>query len=339
MSEFQFGTDVGVKFAYEKGKAKKTACISGITGQDGSFMAELLLSKGYEVHGIVRRCSTSNTRNIDAIKSKLILHYGDICDGNFIDNLCYEIQPHEFYHLAAQSHVGLSFEIPVYTSEVVAMGTMRILEALHKYSPYTKLYFAGTSELFGSAEPAQNELTPMVPNNPYAIGKLFGLQMSQLYRKSYGMFIACGILFNHESERRGDEFVTQKIIKGLIKCKQGKQEKLYLGNLDSKRDWGHSKEYMEAAWLMLQQPEPDDFVIGTGEASSIRDFLNVAGDYIKIEWKEYVEVDSNLFRPTETSYLLADPKKAMNKLGWQSKIKLSELIKIMVDYQLLGGNN
>ena len=320
-------------------KNPRIAMISGITGQDGSYLSEILLEKGYEVHGIIRRCSTTNTKNIDHIKDKLILHQGDVCDSAFLDSLMYETQPHEFYHLAAQSHVGLSFELPIYTSEVVALGTLKVLEAIRKYSPYSKLYYAGTSELFGSALAPQSEETNMIPNNPYGVAKLFGLYQTRLYRESYRLFACCGILFNHESPRRGDEFVTQKIIKGLINCKRGIQEKLYLGNLEAKRDWGYSKDYMEAAWMMLQRDRPDDFVIGTGETRTIKEFLKTAAEYIKIDYGNYVEIDSNLYRPMETSLLLADPSKARRILGWEPKVKFEELVHLMVDSELSKGGN
>jgi GDPmannose 4,6-dehydratase len=330
--EYKFTSEVQMN--YEHSKKKLISCISGVNGQDGSFLAEILLEKGYEVHGILRRSSVSNTKNIDHIKNNIYLHVGDVNDSNFINTILYDIQPNEFYHLAAQSHVGLSFDIPIYTAETVAIGTLNVLESVRKYSPFTKIYYAGTSELYGSAKPPQNENTLMHPNSPYSISKLFGFEMSRLYRKSYNLFISCGILFNHESERRGDEFVTQKIVKGLINCKLGKQKKLYLGNLDAKRDWGYARDYCEAMWMMLQHGEADDFVIGTGESYSIRDFLNVTGDYVKIDWKDYVEIDSNLFRPTETEYLLAAPGKAFSKLGWRPKVRFEQLVRIMVDAQI-----
>lgn len=337
MADFQFGTSVGVNLFYEKTSRKKICCISGITGQDGSFLAEILLGKGYQVHGIVRRSATSNTANINHLKDKIILHYGDLSCTQDINNIIYDVQPHELYNLGAQSQVRVSFDTPEYTSNVVGLGALRCFEAVRNFSRYTKVYQASSSELYGSASAPQNEDTPMVPNSPYAIAKLYAHRMAQLYRESYGLFISCGILFNHESERRGDEFVTQKIVKGLINCKLGKQQKLYLGNLDAKRDWGYSRDYMEAAWMMLQQDNPDDYVIGTGEAHSVREFLEVVADYIRIKWQDYVEIDSNLFRPTETSYLLADPKKAREKLGWQPKIKFEQLVKIMIDNVLQKG--
>ena len=308
--------------------------ISGISGQDGSYLAEFLLAKGYEVHGIVRRSATSNTKNIDHILDKIILHYGDLADSSFIDSLIYEVQPNEFYNLAAQSDVAVGFELPIYTADIVALGPLRILEAIRKYSHYTKFYQASTSETMGNAPAPQDENTVRHPDNPYGIAKLFAEEMVRLYRKSYGLFACSGILYNHESPRRGDNFVTQKVVKGLINCKLGKQEKLYLGNIDSKRDWGYAGDYIEVMWLMLQQDEPDDYVIGTGEAHTIRNLLEVVGKYVKIEWSKYVEIDSALYRPTETNYLLANAKKAEERMGWKPKIKFEELVKLMIDAEL-----
>jgi len=310
------------------------ALLTGITGQDGSYLAEFLLSKGYEVHGLVRRCSTINTKNIDHILDKLILHYGDLTDGDSIDSLLFELHPTEIYHLGAQSDVRISFDIPEYTADVVALGTLRMLDAVRKFSPDSKFYNAATSELYGSAMPPQDETTVMHPNSPYAIAKLAAYEMTRLYRESYGLFACSGILFNHESPRRGDNFVTQKVVKGLINCKLGKQDKLYMGNIDSNRDWGYAKEYVEAQWMMLQQKAPMDLVIGTGEVHTVRNLLEVVGKYVKIEWSKYVEIDSNLYRPTETNYLLANAKKAEEKMGWKSKIKFEELVKLMIDAEL-----
>ncbi len=310
------------------------ACISGISGQDGSYLAEFLLSKGYEVHGIVRRSATSNTKNIDHILDKTVLHYGDLGDSSFIDSLIYELQPNEFYNLAAQSDVAVGFELPIYTADIVALGPLRILEAIRKYSHYTKFYQASTSETMGNAPAPQDENTARHPDNPYGIAKLFAEEMVRLYRKSYGLFVCSGILYNHESPRRGDNFVTQKVVKGLINCKLGKQERLCLGNIDSKRDWGYAGDYIEVMWLMLQQTDPEDYVIGTGEAHTVRNLLEVVGKYVTIEWQKYVEIDSNLYRPTETNYLLANPKKAEERMGWKPKIKFEELVKLMIDAEL-----
>lgn len=310
------------------------ALITGITGQDGSYLAEFLLDKGYEVHGIVRRAATPNTKNIDYLLDKIYLHYGDLTDGESIDSVIYDTQPNEIYHLGAQSDVRISFDIPEYTANVVALGTLRILEAVRRFSPESRLYNAATSEMYGNALPPQSEETIMHPKNPYGIAKLAAYEWTRLYRESYGLFACSGILFNHESERRGDNFVTQKIVKGLINCKLGKQDKLYLGNIDASRDWGHSRDYVEAMWMMLQQKAPMDFVIGTGEVHTIREFLEVVGKCVKIEWQKYVEIDSNLYRPTETNYLLANAKKAEERMGWKPKIKFEELVKLMIDAEL-----
>lgn len=328
--EYSFSTAI-----FPKAKiSPKIALITGISGQDGSYLSELLLSKQYQVHGVIRRSSTHNTKNIDHILSNIVLHYGDLTDSDSIDSIIYELQPDEIYHLGAQSDVRVSFDIPEYTVNVVALGTLRILEAIRKFSQDSRLYNAATSEMYGSFPPPQDEESDMHPNNPYGIAKLAAYECVRLYRESYGLFACSGILFNHESERRGDNFVTQKIVKGLINCKLGKQEKLYLGNIDSSRDWGHSKDYVEAMWMMLQQRSPVDYVIGTGEVHTIRDFLEAVSSYIKIEWQKYVEIDSNLYRPTETNYLLANPKKAEERLGWKPKIKFEELVKTMIDAEL-----
>jgi len=314
----------------------KVALITGITGQDGSYLTDFLLEKGYEVHGLIRRSATPNTKNIDHLKgaNKIELHYADLTDGESIDGIIYEIQPDEIYNLAAQSHVRVSFDVPTYTCNVTALGPLRVLEAIRKYSQGTKLYQASTSEMFGNASFPQDESTVMHPRNPYGIAKLFAHEMVKLYRDSYGIFACSGILFNHESPRRGDEFVTQKIIKGLIDCKLGLKDKIKLGNLEAKRDWGYAKEYVQCMYKMLQQSSPDDFVIGTGESHTVREFLEVVGKCVKLEWQKYIEIDSNLYRPTETNYLLANPKKAEEKLGWKSKTTFEELIKIMIDAEL-----
>jgi GDPmannose 4,6-dehydratase len=326
-----FSTTISPKAAMIK---TPVALITGISGQDGSYLAELLLSKGYIIHGMIRRSATPNTKNIDHIIDKISLHYGDLTDGESIDALIYEIQPDEIYHLGAQSDVRISFDIPEYTSNVVALGTLRMLEATRRFSFTAKFYNAATSEMFGNAIPPQSEETPMHPKNPYGIAKLAAYEWTRLYRESYGLFACSGILFNHESERRGDNFVTQKIVKGLINCKLGKQKKLYLGNIDASRDWGYSRDYVEAMWMMLQQKAPTDLVIGTGEVHTIREFLEVVGKYVKIEWSKYVEIDSDLYRPTETNYLLANPKKAEERIGWKPKIKFEELVKLMIDAEL-----
>lgn len=320
-----FGVSLSAK------KNLKIAFLTGISGQIGSYLAEFLLNKGYEVHGLMRRSATPNTKNIDHILDKLKLHYGDLTDAESLDNIIYEVQPDEVYHLGAMSHVRISFDIPVYTADVVALGTLRLLESIRRFSPGTKFLNMHTSESFGSALAPQDENTPMHPNNPYGISKLFSFENTRLYRQSYGMFACSSITFNSESPRRGDDFVTQKIVKGLINCAKGKQEKLYLGNLDAKRDWGYAGDTAEGLWLILQQPIPDDFCLGTGMSYTIRDFLDLVGKYVKIEWRNVVEIDSNFYRPTETSYLLANPKKAQEKLGWKSKTSLEELVVMMVD--------
>ena len=330
MAEYSFNLGLSTSISLNR----KTALITGITGQDGSYLTEFLLSKDYEVHGMIRRSATPNTKNIEHILDKIHLHYGDLTDGESIDSLIYEIQPDEIYHLGAQSDVRISFDIPEYTSNVVALGTLRLLEATRKFSSGAKFYNAATSEMYGGALPPQSETTVMHPNNPYGIAKLAAYEWTRLYRDSYDMFACSGILFNHESPRRGENFVTQKVVKGLINCKLGKQEKLFMGNIDSKRDWGFAGDYVECMWKLLQNPIPEDFVIGTGEVHTVRDLLEVVGKYVKIEWSKYVYLDSNLYRPTETSYLLADPKKAQERLGWKPRIKFEELVKMMVDAEM-----
>lgn len=330
MAEYSFNLGLSTSISLNR----KTALITGITGQDGSYLTEFLLSKDYEVHGMIRRSATPNTKNIEHILDKIHLHYGDLTDGESIDSLIYEIQPDEIYHLGAQSDVRISFDIPEYTSNVVALGTLRLLEATRKFSSGAKFYNAATSEMYGGALPPQSETTVMHPNNPYGIAKLAAYEWTRLYRDSYDMFACSGILFNHESPRRGENFVTQKVVKGLINCKLGKQEKLFMGNIDSKRDWGFAGDYVECMWKLLQNPIPEDFVIGTGEVHTVRDLLEVVGKCVKIEWSKYVQIDSNLYRPTETSYLLADPKKAQERLGWKPRIKFEELVKMMVDAEM-----
>lgn len=327
MAEYTFS----VGLSEQPVMTKKIALVTGATGQDGSYLCELLLLKGYEVHALMRRTSTPSTKNIEHILDKLIIHHGDLCNEHNICNLLYELQPNEVYNLAAQSHVAVSFEIPEYTADVVALGPLRILEGIRRYSPYTKFYQASTSEMFGSAPPPQDEYTIKQPNNPYGIAKLYAHELVRLYRQSYGIFASCGILFNHESPRRGDTFVTQKIVKGLINCREGKQKKLLLGNLDAKRDWGYAGDYVEAMWMMLQRDDADDYVIGTGIAHTVKDFLETAASYIKIEWTKYVDISSDFYRPLETSYLLANQKKANEKLGWKPKVSFEELVKMMVE--------
>lgn len=319
--------------------------ITGITGPDGSYLAEFLLGKGYEVHGLIRRASTFNTSRIDHIfvdlhepKARLFLHYGDLSDSGQLTNLIYNIQPEEIYHLGAQSHVRVSFDIPEYTGDITALGTTRLLEAIRRSGIKTKFYQASSSEMFGAASPPQNKKTPFYPRSPYAAAKIYAYWMTVNCREGYNLFACNWILFNHESPRRGETFVTRKITRALANILAGKQKKLYLGNLESKRDWGYAPEFVECMWLMLQQEYPDDYVIGTGESHSVREFLDGAFSYVGIDWKEYVEIDPRYFRPTEVDYLQADISKAREKLGWEPKITFNDLVKIMVDtdMELLG---
>lgn len=318
----------------------KKALITGITGQDGSYLAELLLAKGYEVHGLIRRASTFNTRRIDHIyndphnsgkKVHMYLHYGDVSVGETLLEVIYNVKPHEVYHLAAQSHVRVSFEMPEYTGDITALGTTRILETIRKSGINTKYYQASSSEMFGSAKPPQSETTAFEPRSPYAAAKVYAYWMARNYREGYSIFASNGILFNHESPRRGETFVTRKITRALAAIIGKKQHHLYLGNLDAKRDWGYAPEYVEAMWLIQQQEKPDDFVIGTGEAHSVKEFLTEAFGYAGLKWEDYVRIDPRYFRPTEVDYLQADASKAQKILGWKSTIKFHELVKIMVD--------
>lgn len=324
---------------------KKIALISGVTGQDGSYLAEFLLSKGYEVHGIIRRASTFNTDRIDHLiddihssageQAKLALHYGDLTDSGNISKLMNQIKPDEVYHLGAMSHVRVSFDMPEFTCNVGALGTLRMLEAIKNSGLPIKFYNAASSEMFGASPPPQNEKTPFHPRSPYACAKVFAYYITQNYREAYGLFAANGILFNHESERRGETFVTRKITRGIARIKAGLDKKLYLGNLDAKRDWGYAPEYVQAMWLMLQQIEPDDFVVATGETHSIREFLEEAFNYAGLgDWQQYVEIDPRYFRPAEVEALRGDAGKAKEKLGWEPKVKFKELVKIMVDSDL-----
>jgi GDPmannose 4,6-dehydratase len=319
----------------------KKALITGITGQDGSYLAEFLLSKNYEVHGIIRRSSTFSTSRIDHIyidphdpKARLYLHYGDLSDIGQITELIYNIKPDEIYNLGAQSHVRVSFDLPEYTGDITGLGTVRLLEALRRSGIKAKFYQASSSEMFGSAPPPQNEATPFKPRSPYAASKVYAYWMTVNYREAYGIFTANGILFNHESPRRGETFVTRKITRAIANIKAGKQKKLYLGNLEARRDWGYAPEYVKCMWLILQQKEPQDFVIGTGESHSVREFLEQAFDYAGMDWKEYVEIDQRYFRPTEVENLIADSSKARRILKWQPLVKFEELVKIMVDADL-----
>jgi GDPmannose 4,6-dehydratase len=317
--------------------AKKTL-ITGITGQDGSYLAEFLLSKGYEVHGIIRRASTFNTGRIDHIYvdphttgARLFLHYGDLSDSEQISNIIYNIKPDEIYHLGAQSHVRVSFDIPEYTGNVTALGTTRILEAIRRSGNNIKLYQASSSEMFGNAKPPQSEKTPFCPRSPYACAKVYGYWMVVNYREGYNIFASNGILFNHESPRRGETFVTRKITRAIANIIIGKQKELYLGNLEARRDWGYAPEYVEAMWMILQQDKPADFVLGTGESHSVREFVEEAFSYVSLNWKRYVKIDQRYFRPTEVEKLVADITKAKKILNWEPKISFRDLVKIMID--------
>jgi GDPmannose 4,6-dehydratase len=316
----------------------KKALITGITGQDGSYLAEFLLSKSYEVHGIIRRASTFNTARIDHIyidphepEAKLYLHYGDLSDSEQISHIIYNIKPHEIYHLGAQSHVRVSFDIPEYTGNVTSLGTTRLLEAIRRSGNNMKFYQASSSEMFGSSPPPQNEETPFRPRSPYAVAKVSAYWTTVNYREGYNLFACNGILFNHESPRRGETFVTRKISQAIVNILAGKQKFIYLGNLDAKRDWGYAPEYVEAMWRILQYNTPDDFVIGMGEAHSVREFVECAFAYVGLDFEDYIKIDRRYFRPTEVESLVADPKKARQTLGWMPKIEFKDLVKIMVD--------
>ena len=323
----------------------KKAFITGITGQDGSYLTELLLEKGYEVHGVVRRNSTifrsriehllKEYQNPEREGGRLFLHYGDMSDGTNISRLLYQIQPDEIYNLAAQSHVRISFDIPVYTADVDAVGVVRLLEAIRDSGLKTKFYQASSSEMFGNVgEVPQNENTRFHPRSPYGCAKVFAHNTTVNYRESYGLFACSGILFNHESPRRGENFVTRKITKGVAAIKNGLQDKIILGNLDAKRDWGYAKEYVEAMWLMLQQNEPDDYVIATGEAHTVREFAQEAFKIVGLNWEDYIVFGERFLRPAEVNILVGDASKAKAQLNWEPKIKFKELVKLMVEADL-----
>jgi GDPmannose 4,6-dehydratase len=315
----------------------KRAFITGITGQDGSYLAELLLGKGYEVHGLVRRSSSFNTWRIDHIRDRLILHYGDLVDQNSLVRTLRVVEPDELYNLAAQSHVKVSFEMPEYTGNVTALGVLRLLDAVHEIGLPTRVYQAGSSEMFGLVqETPQTERTPFHPRSPYGAAKVFGHWISVNYRESYGVHVSNGILFNHESPRRGENFVTRKITTGLAAIKKGLTKELRLGNLDAKRDWGFAGDYVEAMWLMLQRDQPGDYVIATGETHSVREFLEVAFSCLDLDWQKYVVVDPKYFRPAEVDLLLGDPSKARSELGWTPKVNFEGLVRLMVDADLNG---
>jgi GDPmannose 4,6-dehydratase len=327
------------------GKDMKRALITGITGQDGSFLAEFLLEKGYEVHGLIRRASTFNTGRLNTIYAdphergaSLFLHYGDVTDGTGLRRVIEKVRPDEIYNLAAQSHVRVSFDQPEYTADAVGLGTLRLLEAVRDYISISgqnvKFYQAGSSEMFGAASPPQSEQTAFYPRSPYAVSKVAAHWYAVNYREAYQMFIANGILFNHESERRGETFVTRKITRALCRIKAGLQEKLYLGNLESRRDWGFAGDYVEAMWLMLQQAAPDDYVVATGEAHSVAEFLDEASACLGLDWHRFVETDPRYLRPTEVDFLLGDSSKAREKLGWAPRVNFKALVRRMVDYDL-----
>lgn len=326
------------------GKGQPTALITGITGQDGSFLAELLLGKGYVVHGIVRRASTFNTERLEGIYAdphergaRLYLHYGDMADGASLRKVLEHAKPSEVYNLAAQSHVRVSFDQAQYTADVVATGTLRLLEAIREYSESghdVRFYQAGSSEMFGASAPPQNENTPFYPRSPYAVGKVAAHWFARNYREAYGLFIVNGILFNHESPRRGETFVTRKITRALTRIKLGLQETLYLGNLDSNRDWGYAGDFVEAMWLTLQQPAPDDYVVATGESHTVREFLDLAGERCGVDWKLHVQTDPRYLRSTEVDALCGDASKARAKLGWKPKVSFRELVAMMVESDL-----
>ena len=329
---------------------QKRALITGITGQDGSYLSEFLLEQGYEVHGIIRRTSTFNTDRIDHVYEdphkdgvKLLLHYGDLTDGTTLRRILEEVQPTEIYNLGAQSHVRVSFDSPEYTVDAVGMGTLRLLEAVRDYQRRTEIevrfYQAGSSEMFGLVQAVpQSETTPFYPRSPYACAKVYAHWQTVNYRESYNLFACNGILFNHESPRRGETFVTRKITRAVARILAGKQNKIYMGNLDAKRDWGYAKDYVKAMWLMLQQEQPDDYVISTGETHSVREFIELAFGYVNLNWQDYVEFDARYLRPAEVDLLIGDSTKARKNLGWTPSVTFEQLVALMVeaDLQALG---
>lgn len=322
------------------------ALIAGITGQDGSYLAELLLSKGYEVHGIIRRSSSFNTGRLDGIYrdpheagARLHLHFGDVTDGGSLAKIVNAVRPDEVYNLAAQSHVRVSFDIPEYTGDVVALGTTRLLDAVRDACPAARVYQASSSELFGSEPAPQSETTPFHPRSPYAAAKAYAFYLAQNYRESYGMHVSNGILFNHGSPRRGETFVERKVCKAAARIKRGLQDKLYLGNLDAKRDWGFAGDYVEAMWLMLQQARPDDYVIATGETWTVRQLLDEAFGYVGLDWREFVAIDQRYFRPAEVDELRGDASKARRVLGWAPRVTFRGLVRMMVDADMEDGDD
>jgi GDPmannose 4,6-dehydratase len=319
----------------------RRALITGVTGQDGSYLAEFLQGKGYEVHGLKRRSSSFNTDRVDHIYAdshnsgaKFFMHHADLADSSSLARHLAEIRPDEIYNLAAQSHVKVSFEIPEYTADVVATGALRLLEAIRVVDLRARFYQASSSEMYGSTPPPQSEATPFHPRSPYACAKVFAHQITVNYRESYGLHASCGILFNHESPRRGETFVTRKITRAVAQIKLGLQSKLFLGNLEARRDWGFAGDYVRAMWLMLQQENPDDYVIGTGESHTVREFVELAFDHVGIDWRDHVEIDPRYFRPAEVDALQADPLKARKLLGWEPEVSFKELVRMMVDGDL-----
>jgi GDPmannose 4,6-dehydratase len=320
---------------------KKTAFVTGITGQDGSYLAELLISKGYEVHGLIRRASTFNTQRIDHLyldphnpKAKLFLHYGDLSDGSRLAALLAEIKPYEIYNLAAQSHVRVSFDEPEYTGDITGLGTIRLLEAIRQSVPDAKFYQASSSEMFGAANPPQNEETEFYPRSPYGVAKVYSFWITKNYREAYGMFASNGILFNHESPRRGETFVTRKITRAVARIAKGLQKELYLGNLDARRDWGYAPEYVVGMWQMLQADKPDDFVLGTGTDLSVKDFVRLSFEHVDLDWEKFVKFDEKYLRPTEVDSLVGDSTKAEKILGWKASVGPEQLAAIMVDHDI-----
>ncbi len=319
----------------EEKLAQKRALVTGITGQDGSYLAELLLEKGYEVHGLVRRSSSFNTWRIDHVREQLVLHYGDLVDQNSLVRALETLMPDEVYNLAAQSHVKVSFEMPEYTTDVTAIGVLRLLDAVRDLGLKTRVYQAGSSEMFGLVqETPQSETTPFHPRSPYAVAKVYGHWTAVNYRESYGMYVANGILFNHESPRRGENFVTRKITMGVAAIKQGRATELRLGNLEAKRDWGYAKDYVEAMWRILQQDSPEDYVVATGETRSVSEFCEAAFACVDLDWHEFVKVDPKYFRPAEVDLLQGDASKARRKLGWTPRVTFKELARLMVEADL-----
>ena len=320
---------------------RKTAFVTGITGQDGSYLAELLLAKGYEVHGLIRRASTFNTQRIDHLyvdphdpSAKLFLHYADLTDGSRLSSLLAQIRPDEIYNLAAQSHVRVSFDEPEYTGDTTGLGTIRLLEAIRQSVPDAKFYQASSSEMFGAANPPQNELTEFYPRSPYGVAKVYSYWITKNYREAYGLFASNGILFNHESPRRGETFVTRKITRAVARIAKGQQKELFLGNLDARRDWGYAPEYVVAMWQMLQVNNPDDYVIGTGTDLSVKDFVRLAFEHVNLDWEKFVRFDEKYLRPTEVDSLVGDASKAERDLGWKASVGPEQLAAIMVDHDI-----